>query len=814
MLKYSSRRRALLASASAAVAIGALMSGSAAHAADSASGPQAGTTIGELVVTAGRRSESVAKAPYNISAYGGQDLVSRNIISMSGLSHAVPNFVVEDSGAGQSSQTIPIIRGMNASRPDIRTPRYAESPVGFYLGNAPLIDGVPFMDIDRIEVLRGPQGTLYGDGTLAGAVRVVPNEPKLGKFSALASAGVSGTQHSSAVSYEGLGMVNLPLGDKAALRLVVQEQREGGYIDQFDIMARQGNDYQKGFVLSANPADSNSPAVYFNKNDVNWTKTLGFRSTLLWEPTDKFKLLAAYNYAYINGNGSPTDSSGFVGGSSPLDPRVDLTPTGHYQISNPILEPFERRSHLASLDLSYDLGFATLAGTSSYGYTSAETITDQTYNLLNGLFGAYYFGSPKFPRAAISNQDGGSEKNYAEEVRLVSNGTHRIDYVAGLYYTHQSKFIQYTVYDPGVTAWTAANNDGTLGAIATEPDERFWHQEGVQTFQEYSAYGNMTLHVTDKWQITGGARVFHENFSQTFEQLSKEFGFDVHYLDSSSVTSEIFMANTAYAVTPLLKVYGTFSQGFRRGGANALPLAGPYLVPASMIPYSPDKTNNFEVGVKGTLGGIYFALSGFYIKWDNPQIDLMAFLGYNAVVNGSAAESKGFEFEAQGPIPVGIQGLSFNGGLAFSRARLTQSFAVPDSYGTTINGVAGDRLPGTPDWSGSLNLTYDMKLADEANLRFSLGGDFRSSSVNLLYSPIATNYSTPNPGYVLFNGSVEWRKGDKRIELYVNNLLDKYVVYAEKVARTDTTIDPATNFYGDRTVARPREIGIRITKEF
>jgi outer membrane receptor protein involved in Fe transport len=241
----SSRRRAWLASASC---LGLLFCLTPMAAAADPAGPAAGdgATLGEVVVTASRREETVTKLPFNISAYGGQALEKANVSTMAELTQQVPNFVIEDAGARSTASAIPIIRGLNASQPVVSSARFFQSPVGFYLGNSPVTGSIPLFDVERVEVLRGPQGTLYGAGALSGAVRIVPVDPKPGAFGGFVTGSVAAVSHSSGVDNSEALAINIPIGDTAAFRFNIKREYDAGFIDQRDILRRQNGDFVAG----------------------------------------------------------------------------------------------------------------------------------------------------------------------------------------------------------------------------------------------------------------------------------------------------------------------------------------------------------------------------------------------------------------------------------------------------------------------------------------------------------------------------------------------------------------------------------------
>lgn len=815
----------LFATASCLAGIAALAPGDAAAQTAAPAAAEDPATVGEVVVTASRRAETVSKLPFNISAYGGQQLERANVTSVAALTRQVPNFTIQDNGPRTAASAIPIIRGLNASTPTVAAARYFQSPVGFYLGNAPLTGSFPLFDVQRIEVLRGPQGTLYGAGSLSGAVRIVPVDPKLDTFTGFVSASAGELAHSDQASYSVSSAVNIPVGESLSVRVNAKHQYDAGFIDFRDVFRRANDDYEKGAPVLANPANvATSPGVYFDKDDANYARTTSARAAVLWSPTDAFSLTLAYNYAYSKGVGGNIDNNSFKGGPSPLDPRQTLRPTGDYERSLPTLEPWERRSQLATLDGSYDLGFATLSTTLAYGKSKAETLNDSTVNLLGSPYGYYYTGVPANPRTVIPVGNPDSDRSYTEEIRLVSKSGGPFDYVVGAFFQQQRRYIGLHVFDPGADVQSAAAHGGSTVPIAAGGtyvplfgDGSSFVQDTVQRFKDASVYGDLTWHVTDQWQITGGARFFHQTFTSDLTAASSFFFLTVDERSHFKTDSQIFKLNTSYQIDPANQVYATWSQGYRRGGANAFALEGPLKEPRDLIEYDPDKTNNFEAGFKGTLGGIYYSADVFYIRWDKPQIDLSTPYGlWPVVVNGSKATSKGFEVEASGPI--GQTGLTFNVGLAYAKARLTKDFVLPagDAAGgiipNAIMGRKGDRLPGAPDWSGAANVSYKSDL-EEGAVTYSIGVDFRSSTINQLPSLSPNAPTRRAPAYALLNGNIVWDRGDWQAELYGTNLADTRVRFASNF-RTNSSYRLTGDWGNAFAVARPREVGVRLTRRW
>ena len=822
---YKSKGLLSIYLATSSMVVGVALAASGAEHAQAAPAGEA-TQPGEIIVTASRRSESVTKLPFNISAYGSQQLQSANITSVTALSQQVPNFVITDAGPGRSAGSIPIIRGINASVATSGRPRFFQSPVGIYLGNTPMTGSLPLMDVERVEVLRGPQGTLYGAGALAGAVRIIPAEPKLGTVSGEASGSVQALGHSRRLSNDQLGIINLPVGENAAFRVVARREYDAGFIDQNDIMRRESGNPAYALPILADPNDvASSPAVYYNKKDVNYSGAYSTRASFVWKPDDKFKFLASYSYSHVKGDGTPTDNYTYGGGPSKIDPRRILAPTGEYEKSIPTLQPYSGDTHSASLDLSYDMGFATLSGTAAYGRTKFESTSDATIGHLGaGFVYPYYVGNPMNPRYVDLADSRNDETNYTQEVRLVSKAGGPIDYTVGAFFQQQKRFLAYTINLPGADTQSAAAHGGSMvpileGGTWVGPffaNSVSFDQAANQNYRDYSVYGDVTWHISPSWQVTGGARFARQTFAQRMIILSSIFPYNIDAREEDKLSRAIFKANTSYRISPNAQLYATFSQGFRRGGANTFPTTGPLLEPAELQTYKPDATNNYEIGVKGRVRGISFAADLFYIDWKNVQIDTATpFNAWDTVINGSAAVSKGAEIELTGPI--GESGFSFSLGLAYARARLTEDFALPAGGGAAdiipgaITGFKGARLPGAPDFSGSGNLYYKFDVGNDSAMTFNIGADYRGSVVNGLALP--SRAADTMKGYALLRASVQLDVNKWQFQLFANNLADAHAVIS-KGARSAGSLR-RTGAWGDNyLVTRPRQVGLRVTRNF
>ena len=413
----------------------------------------------EVVVTAERRAQTLESVPYGMSVVSMDQLANAGVTDIASLTSQVPGLSTYDFGSRLSGATFPIIRGVNASASAADRPfrTFEQDPVGTYIDNSPVQGYFQLDDIARVEVLRGPQGTLYGAGALGGALRIIPNAPQLDQFSGDVTASGGKVAHSTGTSYTTSGMLNVPIGDTLALRVSGKYAYEPGFIDVHGILQRTGSAVS-GVPTLADPTDPvNSPGLFIGRNDWNGQHTFTGRASLLWQPIEKFSATLALTYGHVDGDGGPITNPAFIAGAYPIDPRITFPSGGPYQNFSAIDQPYSRRTSLTSLDLSYDAGFATVSSTTSYFETKGSTVTDGTYgcfavDVLSPGYCEYYAGSPISPRFVSPNVWVDSTHTYTQELRWVSTtGPDKpLDYVLGLFYQNQQSGGSWTVSEPGV----------------------------------------------------------------------------------------------------------------------------------------------------------------------------------------------------------------------------------------------------------------------------------------------------------------------------------------------------------------------------
>jgi len=798
----------------------------------SADTASSGDTLEEVVVSATRRDTSIQDIPYSISAISAATLEDNHVQSLSDLSRSIAGVTFVDQGPASRSNII--LRGLNTSASN-QTNGNTVAPVSTYIGETPLFLPLQLSDLERVEVLRGPQGTLYGSGSLAGTIRFIPKDPDLTGFHAEINTDVAAVDETNKLNYGATGMVNIPINDVMAFRIAAQTQHYAGFIDENYIVKlgppSTAIDSPVGIPVSADPKNPIfGPLAFSPKPNANDDEIWHVRGSFLFKPNDQFSVRIAYFHQETNTEGVQADSPNF-GGSVDTPPSQNpfyspsypvSFPTGgvvfphnqEYDANNSFVLESHRKTDLESADLTYDLGFASLSSSSSYYTDRGNAVNDGT-----GLLTLYPTFYGFIPRLVDYETSADKTNGVTQEFRLVSKVGEKFDYVVGLFYQHLMTDSDEYQFVPGQTYYGTMVGDPGYGndinvISSTETD-----------FKDRAIFGEFTWHMTDKWQITGGIRQFWQSY---FLNTSTAFPFCGYACSNEDdalgttasqggykVENHIFKANTSYKITDDLNVYFNFAEGFRRGGSNGIPVSGPFAANPALLVYTPDKTKNFEVGAKGTAAGITYSAALFYIDWDNFQVNATTIAsGEGIAVNGPKARSAGVEFEIAGEI---IPRFTYDLGYSFSDATVAQNFSVYD-YTTSHNLVAivtgkdGDQLPNSPKQSITLALdfTQNAPLLDGWDLRWHVNSSYRSATLSQLTS---ANPQAPPPfkiaGFSIWDGSINLadRKGFTA-SLYIQNMFNALGVTGGSDAGSVGI--RGENFF----VARPRTAGFNLGYKF
>ena len=753
----------------------------------------------EVLVTATRRSESIQDIPFNITALGGQAIERERISNLSDLARRVPGMTVVDKGArGGSRMTV---RGLNVDSMAAAEALGNSSgdTVGTYLGEIPVYWDLKPVDLNRIEVLMGPQGTLYGAGTLGGAVRYIPNKPQADGISFELRGNAYDLSESSGVGYDLGGTINVPIvEDRFAIRGSIDYYDDPGFIDYNYLVREPG-------VSLPQPDPDDRNANLKKKEDANTEETLAARLAARYTGE---MLDATLTYYYQNQDVGARQIN-----------HKDAFGTDDYESAHRYLEPNERENQMLALELVADLGFAELTSASAYSEFEEKGQRDQTDLLLD-----FEYGYEEFPSFAAFTREDGEDQRTNQELRLVSTGESKFNWIVGVFYNKFETDGLSQEFTPGFDQFAVDN----LGGVQLRPDAlEYYEVQEIET-EETAIYGEVSYDFTDRWQVTLGARYFEyedERLFATDIPLSNTvyYGTPQDLIDPVGQRNKVdddgslFKINTSYYFTDDIMAFATVSEGFRLGGLNSV-------VPCSEVPdpgegmqkvcalpdeilIEPDTTTNYELGVHSTFEKALVNASIYYIDWEDIQVADVTENGAIPITgNGGTAESYGLELSTQWQI---TNNLTFYGSYAYTKAELTEN--APGLVGG-VDGEDGDRLAASPEHQGSLALNYAMGLADGSELNF----DWSMTAQSDVYTKVGLrNFGEELSGFALHNISASWFKDNWTTTLYADNVMDKY---AETSVRTDTSFIRQVGLFDMRryykNVSRPREIGLRVTYRF
>lgn len=768
-------------------------------------GTEAASAAEVVTVTAQRREQNILDVPYNITAVSGDQIEKLQIRDNAELMRSIPGVTIVDRGERNGSVVNGIrIRGLNVDSSALGDYSVsAASTVSTYVNDTPIFSNFMLKDIERVEVLKGPQATLYGSGSLGGTVRYILRSPEFDSFTGSATVTASQVSGSSNVGYSEDLTLNVPLGETVAFRATATRFDYPGITDYVNVYKR-GADKIPTYTGSI---FANNNYTFISKKDAdNWDGWYG-RASLLWKPASNFDITFNVMGQSDKFGGRRAQTLGMNGFGVPYKDK---------QSGAMLLEPGDRDVWLASAEANLDLGFATLTSSSSYYDHQGSLVSDNTgFYAQNGWLGAFYYNYPR-PLAEADRTYG--DKAFIQEVRLVSNSSGPWDYAVGFYYQNQIQSGTQDSYLRGFKNWADAF---WLGPFVIS-DQDYLYRRSEQ-FTETALYGELTYHVNDKLQFTGGLRAFKGTSNAHVYQVT---GLYTSYNETSNTTGStdktklLFKGNVSYKFLDDDLFYATISQGYRRGGSNGTPTTGFFAESPAWLSYSPDTVVNYEAGLKGTWGDIIYNIDAFYVDWNKPQLNTATtFWGFFAVANGKSATTKGIEAQIDGYAGNWHYGL----GYTFTQAELGADLYTAD--GLILINKKGADLPGAPEHilTGALDYTVPM---DDDSLTLHLDGYYQSktqntissatSSLNSVDYPGQPKYYAPMDGFAIFNASATYAMGDWTATAWVKNIFDSQGVtgvYTEAYMGTS----PSQNYYGNASkeiYALPRTIGLTINYKF
>jgi iron complex outermembrane receptor protein len=798
-----------------AIAVAGILASAGAHADVAGRAPDAeGTrvTLEEVVVTATRREERVVDVPYNISAISGASIEGQGIVSSADLLRGVPGVNVVDRGYRNSGViNAARIRGINADSAILGDYVAAgQSPVSTYVNDTPVYANFLLKDVERVEILRGPQGTLYGSGALGGTIKYILSPPSLGKLTAGLTTSASRNAGSEGIGWGGDGMLNLPVGATVAVRLNVSELRLSGTVDYPNIYRLDSS----GIPVA--PQGVLSPdAVFTSKKDADTVAITYGRAALLWRPAE----IWAVTLSYI---GQKDTIGGRRQTTPPGTPNFAIGGVyGDYAQGAVLLEPSHRDVGLTSLEASVDLGFATLTSSTSYTDHTGDSQNDNTGFYAHHFLGLYYY----YPRPVAEKHRDYTDRSTIEELRLVSKGGGPWDYTTGLFYQREHINSSETDILRGFMSWFNAMRaaDPTFapfypaGPLTSERDFLYSRDE---RFTSEAIFGELTYRLNEAHQVSVGARLFHDKADILTDVAPSLYVFSsetVSTLPAITRTRPLFKLNYSWHATHDSLIYATASQGYRRGGANAVPITGNLAERDTWETYRDDKVNNYEVGFKGFGRRWSYSLTAFMINWKNIQLNTATpTWGFYATTNVGDARSKGAELEFSGAL---TDELSFTLGASYTDAYLTTDGFKPSALGTVAPTVKiaspGERLPAVPKTVASGYLSYNRPLNANLRLLTNFGFTYQGSQLNALQGD-RDGLGVTLDSYTLWNGSVGVDFGKWNLMLLGRNLFNSRGVSGLFTEAYSGSNAP-NNFLGDTTrqlIATPRTVTLQASFRF
>ena len=783
------------------------------------------TELAEVVVTAQKREENARSIPLSISAVSAEDLASNHIQNFADLTRAVPNLSFSSLG-GEGLSNLEI-RGISSQAGTATVAVYLDdvslTTRNLYTGGAaePRI-----FDLDRVEVLRGPQGTLYGASALGGTIKFVTVQPILNEFHGEAFTEGSSVSGGGA-NWDVRGIVNLPLvTDRVALRLGVERGVDSGYITAVPLAG-----YSNVGISDAGPASVPDS----NRND--WTVAKG---ALLFKVNDDINVKAAIFYQRYN-----SDSTDLV----------DLDSSG-YVASKGLTEPSTDELAVPSLTLSWDAGIGDLTAVTGFYQRKFDRTNDVTLsNVGDGILVSLLPSPPITPaqtqaQAQLASDDLKSAdyldtkvNQVSEEIRFASKAYAEgdavpITWIAGGFFSDERTYISDTQPIFGINAafnsvGESPSNPAFLsGAFPNDftNDLSYYAWRNYGTTQ-YAGFGEATYHFGSAVRFTAGVRYLKAR--EVFDRLGEYYysACDPSVTPDSTCPATAHVVGYSHATTPkfaldwdlnpAVTLYANITNGFRLGSENRpVPFYGPSTLPIvggvpqgnstnydlktlglTSVPltYAPDSLWNYEIGTKSLLfeKRVSVDMSVFYIRWKNIQqdIDLLT-SGYDFEANAGNAKSYGFEVATKARVTEHIT-VDASGG--YTKATLDSGVVI---NGQTVNNTfAGEDVAGVPRWSGTFGVEDTFNIGEV--IAFVRGGaNYVGKSHGTL---VTTDPDYNRPDYTVFNASAGFTLDRYEFSLFAKNLANNQ----EIIQRPD--IQNAGANLGYRLVPRIIGANVRIT---
>ena len=753
------------------------------------------SALTEVVVTAQRREQRIQDVPVSLAAYSQERLDAEGVRSIDDVARITPGITFQRQGAftnynGEDSEIA--IRGIQSNAGPATT--------GIYIDDTPIqsrhlsfgtLNAYPALfDLERVEVLRGPQGTLFGSGSEGGTVRFITPEPGLKDYSGYLRSEVGSTEHGDPSYEAGVALGGPIIADRLGFRFSASYRRDGGWVDR--------TDFRTGGVVEPNS---------------NWQNTAVVRGALKFVATDELTISPSiyYQRLYLNDTSAywrvdTTNPQWNPAWPTPSNPSQGVFHNGG-ATNNPSTDPF----YIAALKIEWNRDWARLISNTSYYSRSQHSVSDYTE-----FMRAIYLGNPfPLPGEVAKSDFTDSQDNFVQEIRLQSaQAASKLNWVVGAFYAHQRENTLQFIHDPTLpAAWEAAfgfpfPSPLFPGGIA------YIQSPFLAVDKQLALYGQVDYAITDALKLTAGVRAAKVDFAgNSFYEYPAFVG--------PPVTTSA--AATEHPVTPKIglsyepskdTLYATAAKGYRIGGINTgLPPSCDATLTAlgysNGVPpdYHSDSLWSYEVGSKNGLWDhrLQIDSSLYYIRWKNIQQNLyMPACGFQFTANLASAVSRGGDIDARLRV---IDQLTLGLSVGYTDARYAST--VAGSSGNVV--TDGDRLPGSP-WTVSASAEYVFTVGASSKPYLRLDYQFSSAQTgqqpiqdpaNVIFDPTIPSYGETKD--LSSRAGVRWGGWD--VSIFGTNLLNSHPLV---FTAHDLISSP---LYFDVTW-RPRTIGVTGTYHF
>ena len=708
--------------------------------------------LSEIVVTAQKYTSTIQETPISISAMTGEQLSAAGMDTIMDMSREVPGLSMRYAGPGQTEYEA---RGLASNGG-------AAPTVGFYLDEVPLsppalaqvgkvVIDPDLYDVNRIELLRGPQGTLYGSGSMGGTIKVVTNEPQLGKFDASFRGVLSDTEGGS-INGGGSMMLNLPAGNEVAFRLVASDSWRSGWIDRvvlnpfpLDPPLAQASPYARGNVLAA--------PVEARYTDVNTLHFYGGRLSMLWQPTDTVSvdLMALYQRMTMGGY----DTFDYPPGADYL---------AHYEAAN-VPEPISDTIHIYSMKIVANLGFADLTSETAY-WDRQESQTQDASESTSLFTGAVPYVAAPWTENDLTRQT-------SQELRLTSRDSGPLRWIVGGFYSDLNSTWQ--LYSANLFYAGPGNETGLLGA-ANNPYRVI----------QYALFADGSYKITNTLTFSMGLRWY----SYQSQQLEQEYGIFINGSDQPPPFKKTQASdhgynprfNLSYAPNTNLTTYISASKGFRPGGANQIvppPNVPPFCAPGATPTFGPDSVWNYEIGEKARVLDNRVSINGdfYYIKWYGVQETLLLACGSQFIANAGDGRSYGPELEINAKL-TDSWAVALSGSYTDAKITSPNPLLVSNVLGSlpypgalsSCQSASNCEIPilNVPESTASIAVTYTTPITDRYKLTARVSDSYVGSAYDASFY-----FGIRLPSYSIANARMGLSGEKWTVSLFIDNFTNK-----------------------------------------